>query len=160
MAGVYVLWLAAGTLDFHFHRRTDLPHTSGRRESLLHGVQLLVVGSGVVAWLSVTPTAALVAVLVLLAMAHAIAGYMDTVSADGRRRISPAEQHVHSILDVAPWLFVVWVAWRASPEWSVHWDPAPAATWAWVLVPALLLVVAPWADEMRRCLRIGQRPRR
>ena len=39
MAGVYALWLAAGALDFHFHRRTDPPHTS-LRESVLHGVQL------------------------------------------------------------------------------------------------------------------------
>ncbi len=96
MACVYALWLAAGWLDFHFHRRTDLPHTSALRESALHGLQLLLIGSGVLAWLLLENTRSLVALLALLVIAHAITGYFDTVSADGRRRISPAEQHVHS----------------------------------------------------------------
>jgi len=39
MACLYGMWLLGGTLDFWFHRRTDLPHTSGLRESTLHGVQ-------------------------------------------------------------------------------------------------------------------------
>jgi hypothetical protein len=74
-AGVYALWLAAGWLDFHFHRRTDLPHTSAMRESLLHGVQLLLIGSGVLAWLLLENTLSLVTFLALLVLAHAIAGY-------------------------------------------------------------------------------------
>lgn len=60
---VYALWLVAGSLDFHFHRRTDLPHTSAMRESLLHGVQLLLIGSGVLAWLVLESTWSLIALL-------------------------------------------------------------------------------------------------
>ena len=57
-------------------------------------------------------TLSLVTFLALLVLAHAIAGYFDTVSADGRR-ISPAEQHVHSVLDAAPWVLLG--AGRSTP---------------------------------------------
>jgi len=157
MACLYGMWLLGGTLDFWFHRRTDLPHTSGLRESTLHGVQLLLVGGGMLAWLAFHTTWAMVALLSFVVVAHAVAGYLDTVSADGRRRISPAEQHVHSILDVAPWLFLVWIAWRAEPAWSVRWEPAQAASWAGLVIPAVLLVVVPWAYEMTQCLRAVRR---
>ncbi|HDS1650829.1 TPA: hypothetical protein QEL68_002557 [Stenotrophomonas maltophilia] len=152
MIVLYVLWLAAGTLDFHFHRRTDLPHTSGLRESTLHGVQLALVGTGVLAWLLLADTRALAVLLAVLAAAHAIAGYLDTASADGRRRISPAEQHVHSVLDVAPWLFVLWVAYHAEPAWALQWRLAPAQDWVLTLLPAMVVALS-WLWELLHCLR-------
>ena len=152
-AGVYALWLAAGWLDFHFHRRTDLPHTSAMRESLLHGVQLLLIGSGVLAWLLLENTLSLVTFLALLVLAHAIAGYFDTVSADGRRRISPAEQHAHSVLDAAPWVLLGWVGWQVHPRWSLEVKPAAPGVWRLVLLPALGVVVLPWLWELLQCLR-------
>lgn len=72
MVSVYALWLAAGALDFHFHRRTDLPHTSGLRESVLHGIQLVLIGGGVLAWLLLANTWSLAALLAVLVLAHAI----------------------------------------------------------------------------------------
>lgn len=157
---VYALWLVAGSLDFHFHRRTDLPHTSAMRESLLHGVQLLLIGSGVLAWLLLENTLSLVTLLALLVIAHAIAGYLDTVSADGRRRISPAEQHVHSVLDASPWVLLAWVAWQAHPRWSLSVEPAAPGIWWWVLLPASGLVVLPWLWELLQCVRArARRPR-
>jgi len=157
IACVYALWLAAGSLDFHFHRRTDLPHTSAMRESLLHGVQLLLIGSGVLAWLLLENTLSLVALLAGLVIAHAVAGYLDTVSADGRRRISPAEQHVHSVLDAAPWVLLAWVGWQAHPRWSLEVKPAAPDVWWLPLLPALGLVVLPWLWELRQCVRARQR---
>lgn len=160
MACVYAVWLTAGALDFHFHRRTDLPHTSAMRESLLHGLQLLLIGSGVLAWLVLESTWLLVALLAVLVIAHAIAGYLDTVSADGRRRISPAEQHVHSVLDAAPWVLLGGVAWQAEPRWAVNVAPAAPALWGFVLLPALGLVVLPWLWELRQCVRASEQRQR
>lgn len=153
MAVVYALWLLAGTADFHLHRRTDLPHTSGLRESALHAVQLVVIGGSLLAWLALAPTLGLVLVLSGAVLVHAVAGYWDTVSADGRRRISPVEQHVHSVLDVAPWVFLVWIAFQVQPGWGLVWQPAPGWLWGAVAVPAVLVVVMPWAYEFWRCLR-------
>ncbi|PJL58775.1 hypothetical protein [Stenotrophomonas maltophilia] len=159
MACVYALWLAAGSLDFHFHRRTDLPHTSAMRESLLHGVQLLLIGSGVLAWLALENTLSLVTFLTLLVIAHAVAGYFDTVSADGRRRISPAEQHVHSVLDAAPWVLLGWIGWQAPSRWSLNVKAAAPEIWCLILLPALGLVVLPWLWELLQCFRAREQRR-
>jgi len=159
MFGVYALWLVAGSLDFHFHRRTNLPHTSGMDESALHGVQLVLIGSGVLAWLLLENTWSLATLLAALVIAHAIAGYFDTVSADGRRRISPAEQHVHSVLDAAPWVLLAWVAWHAQPRWSLTVAPAVPEVWWLILLPALGAVVLPWLWELLRCVRAGRQRR-
>lgn len=153
MPTLYAIWLLAGALDFHFHRRTDIAHTSSLRESALHGVQLCLIGGGTLAWLLLEHTFALAAVLGAVVVAHAFAGYWDTVSADGVRRISPAEQHIHSILDIAPWLFLTCIFWQAAPEWSLRLDPQPVHVWLSVLLPALLLTGAPWIHELSRCLR-------
>ncbi len=156
MMVVYALWLLAGTTDFHLHRRTDLPHTSGLRESTLHGVQLVVIGGSVLAWLALAPTLGLVVFLMGAVLVHAAAGYWDTVSADGRRRISPIEQHVHSVLDVAPWVFLAWIAFQVQPGWRLVWQPAPGWIWAALVIPAAIVVVLPWAYEFLRCLRVRQ----
>lgn len=153
MAGLYALWLLAGALDFLLHRRSHIAHTSGLRESTLHGLQLLLIGTAVLAWLALAPSYARVALVLPMAVLHAVLGYLDTVTADGCRRITPLEQHVHSVLDSAPWVFLAWLAWQAQPGWQLVWQPAPASTWWSVLVPSLLLAVLPWALEMRHCLQ-------
>ncbi|MBN8768995.1 MAG: hypothetical protein J0I01_12465 [Stenotrophomonas nitritireducens] len=45
----YLRWLLAGCADFACHRRSDLPHTSGLPESLLHVLQMAPMGALVVA---------------------------------------------------------------------------------------------------------------
>lgn len=150
--GLYLLWLGAGALDFHFHRRSDLAHSSGLRESTLHGVQLLLIGTGALAWLALEANYGRVALLAVLVSVHAVAGYLDTAAAEGRRRISPAEQHVHSVLDVVPWLFLLWIGREAEPGWALGWQPADWPVWVFVLAPAGLLTVLPWLRELRGCL--------
>ncbi len=151
---VYALWWPVRWTSIF----TAGPTTSAMRESLLHGVQLLLIGSGVLAWLLLENTLSLVTLLALLVIAHAIAGYLDTVSADGRRRISPAEQHVHSVLDAAPWVLLAWVAWQAHPRWSLSVEPAAPGIWWWVLLPASGLVVLPWLWELLQCVRASEAP--
>ena len=161
MITLYSLWLIAGCADFRFHRQTDLPHTSGLRESLLHGLQLMLIGGGVVAWLSLSTTVGLVLGLAIIVVMHAVAGYLDTLSADGRRRISPAEQHVHSVLDAAPWIFLAWLGVNAEPGWELRREIAEPMAWALMLVPAVVLVLLPWAYEFERSVRArsGTSPR-
>ena len=154
----YLLWLLAGCLDFARHRRTDLPHTSGLAESGLHGVQLALLGGGVIAWLALAPSLALVATLALLVVAHAFAGYADTRAAYGRRPIDPSEQHLHSILDMAPWFALCFVvvtdaAQARDAGWTFAWRHAPAELWLALLLPPLPLCVLPWLVEFRAVLR-------
>ncbi|MBT2767299.1 hypothetical protein J7J08_06585 [Stenotrophomonas sp. ISL-67] len=145
--GLYLLWLLAGTGDFHLHRRTHLPVTSGVRESALHGAQLACVGAGVLAWLSFVPNRLLGTVLVALAAVHVLLAYWDTASADGVRRIAPVEQHVHSVLDACPWVFAVGVLVMADAGWQWVWQPRALSVWIALVVPAGVLTVLPWLLE-------------
>ena len=145
----YLAWLGFGCMDFAIHRRTALPLTSGMRESALHGLQLLFVGAGVVLWAALDSSRAVVALLACLAVAHGAAAYADTVVADQARRVTPMEQHVHSMLDIAPWAFVGYTAWIAGPTWALTWAPRPAGVWAALVLPTLPTVVLPWMAEFR-----------
>ena len=154
----YLLWLGAGCMDFLQHRRSDLARTSGVAESRMHALQLALLGMAVVAWLALAPGLALGALLLVLVIAHAVVGYVDTRIAFGRRRIGPLEQHLHSVLDMAPWfaLCLVVVADGAAARaagWSFAWRAAPASLWLALLLPALLLCVLPWLSEHRAAAR-------
>ncbi len=156
----YLAWLLAGLLDFACHRRANLPHTSGLAESVLHMVQLGLIGAGGVLGLAFAPGRALLAVLLAIVLVHAVVGYLDTRTAFGRRTLSPAEQHIHSVLDMAPWIaFACWVAsgWPAIAAGGWHVQartPAiEAGWWAALLLPALLLCGVPAVSELRASLR-------
>ncbi len=154
----FLVWLAAGFLDFVQHRRSDLAHTSGLGESTLHGLQLLLLGAAVLAWLAFAPSLLLAAGLLLLMSAHALAGYADTRVAFPRRLIGPFEQHLHSVLDMAPWF--AWIVLAATGAdaareagWTLAWQAAPPRLWLATLLPPLLLCVLPWAVEYRMAWR-------
>ncbi len=145
----YLVWLSFGCVDFAIHRRTALPLTSGLRESALHGFQLLIAGAGVLLWAALDSSRAVVALLGCLAAIHAAAAYADTVVAVQRRAVTPMEQHVHSVLDIAPWGFVGYTAWAAEPTWRMTWGPQPFWVWVALVLPTLPTVLLPWMAEFR-----------
>lgn len=155
----YLLWLIAGTLDFACHRRTDLAHTSGLRESVLHLLQLGLIGSSILAGLLLEIGWGVWALMAAAVVVHAVTGYADTRCAYGRRDLRPFEQHVHSVLDMAPPValgLVIAATWRSAPEtgWALvrRQPPLSPATWALVLAPAVLLNGLPALLELRVAL--------
>lgn len=157
----YLLWLAAGWADFRCHRRTDLAHTSGLRESRLHLLQLALIGGGTVLALSFELGRAALLALAAVVLAHAWIGYRDTCSAYGRRDLRPVEQHLHSVLDAAPvaaWTIAA-LAYAADDGgwgWRLSRPPLAPAWWLAVLAPALLLCVWPALREFRSAWRARQ----
>ena len=151
----YIAWLVAGLCDFLCHRHTDLPHTSGVRESGLHLLQLAVIGGGIVLALAFEPSAMLAGTLCFLVLAHTVFGYLDTRSAFPKRVILPVEQHVHSVLDMAPlialflWLVVHWPSIADGGGFELRQPALPAVTWLAMLAPAALLCALPAALEFR-----------
>lgn len=155
----YLLWLLAGTLDFVCHRRTDLAHTSGLHESLMHLLQLGLLGAAILAGLLLQVGWSVWVLMAALVAAHAVAAYVDTRQAYGRRDIRPFEQHVHSVLDMAPVIalgLVVATTWRSAPEtgWALalRQPPLSAVVWALVLTPAAVLGGLPALRELRDAL--------
>lgn len=156
----YLIWLGAGLLDFLCHRRTDLPHTSGVIESVLHCVQLGLIGIGMLMALAFEVGGLLVLAMASLVAAHAAAGYLDTRQAFNRRVILPAEQHLHSVLDMAPAMALaglVIATWPAAvaPGWTLVPRQPAFGLWLWtaVLVPAVLLCAWPALLELRAAVR-------
>lgn len=152
----YLVWLCAGLGDFICHRRTDLPHTSGVAESSLHLMQLGLIGIALVLALVYESSAMLAAATLALVMAHAVVGYLDTHSAFGRRIILPVEQHLHSVLDMAPliaWGGLVAVGWPSitnlDGELVTRREASDPRPWMLVLIPALLLCGLPALLEFK-----------
>ena len=154
----YLFWLAAGWADFRCHRRTDLAHTSGLRESTLHLLQLALIGAGTVLVLAFELGRAPLLASAILVAAHAWFGYRDTCSAYGRRELRPIEQHLHSVLDAAPvaaWTIAA-IGYGADDggwDWHLRRPPLAPAWWLAVLAPALLLCVGPALMEFRAAWR-------
>ena len=69
------LWIAAGLSDYLLHRRTQIAHTSGTKESLLHLLQLTEAGLPVLMGLLLEINA-----LVLLLMLFGLAAHQATGS--------------------------------------------------------------------------------
>jgi len=153
--GLYLLWLTAGAIDFRLHRASSIETTSGLKESALHLVQIAILGAATLLWLSFRASQPLSLILLALVCLHAITGYWDTRVAYPTRAIRPLEQHVHSILDLAPWIAIGVVYW-SMPDTHVvtalAFDLAPIALWLFAIVPALLLTVLPALTEFRRCI--------
>lgn len=151
---LYLVWLGAGTFDFWLHRASGIESTSGLRESTLHLAQIAVLGLATILWLSFRSSPAFFAMLLALVLLHAVAGYWDTRVAYPKRAIRPLEQHVHSILDIAPWIAAGAIYWAMPSEPYgplLTLEPKPPALWLFALMPALLLTGLPAVYEFWRC---------
>jgi hypothetical protein len=158
----YLFWLVCGLCDFIAHWRTDLAHTSGVAESAAHLVQLALLGVAVVLGLGFEAGQGSIALLLAIVFAHAVVGYVDTrIAFAAPRVVSPFEQHIHSVLDMAPWVALAWLTastWPAAADagWPLRMrqPTPPPAWWIAVLAPAIVLCVAPALFEFRAAWRV------
>jgi hypothetical protein len=158
LAGLlYVLWLAAGLVDYLCHRWTDIAGTSGAPESWFHLWQFVVLGLALLfgTLLVITPLA--FALIVACVCAHSVLAFRDVSYTQGRRFISPLEQLAHGHMEVVPIVAVGLLAilnWDdlTGAEWILQWkSPALSAmTLAMWLGSFFLLAVAPILEELLR----------
>lgn len=113
--GIYPLWLLAGAGDYLCHRKTDIEHTSGSTESWLHLWQFLTLLIAFAAAVLFEVNAVVFGVMVLMVLTHSVLAHVDVSYTDGRRYISPLEQHVHGFMDVLPLMATAIVG-------VLHWD--------------------------------------
>jgi hypothetical protein len=154
---LYGLWLAAGLVDYLCHRWSHIERTSGVTESSYHLLQFLVLGLGLLAatLLAVTPLVLLA--IVMSVAAHSVLVYRDVAYTEGRRVISPLEQHVHGYLEVLPVVAVgllVLFEWNdvATAAWTLRWKAPPlsAAELATILGSFFVLGGTPILEELLR----------
>jgi hypothetical protein len=104
---LYPMWLAAGAADYFAHRRTDIAHTSGATESMLHVAQLATIAVAFSAAVMLEITTGAWLLMLGAVVLHSVLAYVDVSFTEQRRYISPFEQTVHGFLDVIPLVAVL-----------------------------------------------------
>ena len=161
-------WFVPGMLDWYYHRKTKIEETSGTRESLVHSVMFASVGVPVSLALLFEIDGFTLASAALGAAVHEALTLYDVSYAFDRRYTGPAEQHVHSFLEVMPCVGAFLLAgthprafrdlrerpWTAAvPQFRRKKHPVPPAYLAAFFGAVALLIVAPYTEEFVRCYR-------
>jgi hypothetical protein len=169
--GVLPLWFVPAVADWVMHRRSDIEHTSGVRESAVHALMMSEAGVPVVAGLTAKVNPLVLSLMGGAAVAHGATALWDVSLATSKREVRPVEQHIHSFLEVLPLT-------AAAFTTCLHWDQVREAMRGggraddWKLVPKErplstgyltaiaagvgLCVALPYAEEMIRCIRSRQ----
>ncbi len=164
---VMPIWLGAGLADWWCHRRTEIERTAGTTESLVHAMMMLEAGLPAMLGLFCEVNAGALAVTYVNLATHELTAIVDVAYADGRRRVTPAEQHVHGFLERVPLMATVllttlhWDQARSvfgggdRPDWRIRPKRRELSTRyrAGVLAAVTLLVALPYAEELMRCVR-------
>ncbi|MEA2688167.1 MAG: hypothetical protein QOD51_774 [Candidatus Eremiobacteraeota bacterium] len=161
-------WLVPGVLDWAFHRKTKIECNAGAHESLTHILMALEAGAGISLGLFLEIDAGVIAAMFGSALVHEATAIWDVGYTVPRRHISQAEQHTHSFLEVLPFVAAAFAAFThpeqtralfgigtARPRFAfrVNRTPPPLATFVAVAASGLF-GVAPYVEEMIRCLRV------
>lgn len=162
------LWILAGLADYFLHRHTDIEHTSGTKESLLHALQLSETGIPVVMGLLFDVNALALLLMLLALMAHQATALWDSSYALRHRYIGALEQHVHSFLELMPLMavsFVTLLYWdqflallglgTEPARFQLQLKPDPLSPgYLMVFFSAVaLFVLLPYGEELWRCMK-------
>lgn len=166
---VVPVWLLAGLADYFCHRGAHIERTSGVAETLLHLLQFALVGVPLLAALFLEVNAAVLLIMLAGLVLHQAAAIWDVRYANATRRVAPAEQHVHGVLEMAP---AIATAVVGIPNWAdflslfgigaagfgleLKHVPLPGWYLAAVLLGVLLCGVLPYGEELLRTLRAAQ----
>jgi len=165
---VIPVWMAMGVADYFCHRASDIAHTSGVRESLMHLVQFALVGTPLTMALFLRVDAGLLLVMLISLVLHHTVAYIDVRYANATRRVRPIEQMVHSFLEIMPitaFLLVGTIAFdqlealfgvgEAHADFALRLRQPPLPIWyiATVLSGAFVFNLVPYLEEFLRCLR-------
>jgi hypothetical protein len=165
------VWFLAGLADWLCHRATDIQHTTGAKESLIHLLIFAEIAVPLLACLFLEINAAIFLLMIVAFLAHEATALWDVSYAAPRRYVSPIEQHVHSFLEMIPLLAGVIVAvghWgqllalfgfgseAAHFALRLKADPIPILYVVLVLAAALFLELLPYLEELWRGIRAGR----
>jgi hypothetical protein len=169
IGGVLPLWLGAGLADWHRHRRTRIEETAGARESAIHLLMMGEAGVPVMLGLFCEVNAGVLLTSFAAFGVHEATAYWDQAYAEPRRRVTPVEQHLHSLLEIVPLMatgFLTVLHWDQArallghgarrPRFALRRkrrDPLSGRTKAGLIAAMLVLGALPYGEELWRCLR-------
>ena len=166
------LWFLAGVADWLCHRASDIEHTTGAKESIIHLLMFAEVGIPLMGALLLQINALIIAVMIAMFLLHEATALWDVSYAVTRRNVTPIEQHVHSFLEMLPLMALAFVSilhWpqflalfglgSEAPSFDLQWKhpSLPVAYVTVVLVAALVLELLPYLEELVRGIRAAHR---
>lgn len=161
------LWLLAAFADWLCHRAADIEHTAGPKETLIHIALFTEMAIPVTLVMNFEVNALIIAIMIACWALHEATAVYDVIYAVDHREVTPIEQWVHSYLGVLPLMSLVLVVtlnWSqfqalfgfgsAPARFDLAWRSPELPFWyqTAILAAAFLLVVLPYAEELRRGL--------
>jgi hypothetical protein len=169
---VVPLWTIAGLADWVCHRRTDIEHTAGTREALIHLAMMTEAGTGTVLGLLFEINAGVIAATYTALALHQATAVWDVSYADDHREVTPTEQHIHGLLEQVPVMasmLITVLHWdeavalvgrgRKRPDFRLRRkrQPLPGRQIGAVLAGMTALGLLPYLEEIARCRRATRR---
>jgi hypothetical protein len=163
--GCLPLWLIMGCLDYYCHRKSHIERTTGMKESLMHIIMGAQIGVPVFLGLFFNINVLLLLIMFLVLVFHEWVAHHDVKYALHNREISLLETHVHSFLEVLPFVIValiICINWQAFVDlitlnWAGHMSLAPKdhpLDRMYIAGYVLLMLIAdavPFLEEFVRC---------
>jgi hypothetical protein len=165
---VLPLWIVSGLADWACHRRSDIEHTAGTNEALVHAAMMSQAGAPVLLGLFAEINAGVLAATLTALGAHQATAIWDVAYAESRREVTATEQHVHGLLEQVPVMataFLLTLHWdqaktlipgsRQQPRFAItpKRNPVSARARASIIGLITLLGVIPYSEEIIRCRR-------
>jgi len=169
------LWASAGVMDWYWHKNTDIEHTAGISESLMHFGMFMEGGVPLMLGIFCEVNAGVLAAMAGAIAVHELNAFLDVRYALNHREVKNWEQHTHSFLEVLPFtafsLFSVfhWDQFRAllgfgpeKPDFKFRLKSRRLPKRHLMAVAGLVAfgVVAPYANELWRCWKARKEPHR
>jgi hypothetical protein len=164
-------WIGAGLADWACHRATDIEHTAGRRESVIHAAMMTQAGIPALLGLLFEVNAGVLATTLAALGVHQATAVYDVAYAEGKRDVTPTEQHVHGMLEQVPVMASAFL-------FALHWDQARTLIGrsgerprfrlepkrralsrkylAGLFAAIASLIAVPYGNELWRCQRAAQ----
>lgn len=166
--GVLPAWFIPGLLDWYQHRRTDIEHTAGVKESLIHLLMMAEVGLPITLVLMCEVNPLVLSIIVGAIATHEATALWDVSTAEhSGREVTPWEQHVHSFLESMPIMAASALGclrWRQVQEllagagapaaWRLRLksNPLPRGYRIRVALGVVGAIALPYGNELARCI--------
>lgn len=161
------LWLVMGFLDYWCHKKSRIELTTGMKESAFHAVMGVQVGIPIFLGLFFKINVLLLLIMIAVLILHEVVAHHDVDYALNTREISITETHVHSFLEVIPFVIVgliVCINWSAFVDLvTLNWSGQLGFVLRqrpinldYIVNYVLLLLfadVVPFIEEFIRCWR-------
>jgi hypothetical protein len=175
MFGVLPVWFIPAVLDWIRHRRTDIEHTAGTKESLIHLLMMTEVGVPILLVLFCEVNPLILAIILASIATHEATALWDVSTAENSgRTVTPWEQHIHSFLESLPIMAgsaLGCLHWRQVREllrgphnrdaWRLQLkrNQIPTSYLAGIGVAITATIILPYGEELLRCLTADQKDR-